>query len=207
MDELRSHLMPLLPQLPLKLENRHLDLLQLHFELMLKWNRKISLTSITSPKDAALLHYFESLFAASLISEDVASLADLGSGAGLPGIPIAIALPWLQVTLVDSDARKAAFLGECRRRLQLSNLSVINCRLQNLTTPFTAYSCRALERFTQLLPELSQATASGSLLLLFLSRQDAHNTLSSNHFADYTGSIHPIPFSFDRSVLVFRRFT
>lgn len=207
METLLSHLIPMLPQLPLELESTHLDLLQSHFELMLKWNRKLSLTSITSPREAALLHYFEPLFAASLIPEKTISLADLGSGAGLPGIPIAVALPWLQVTLVDSDSRKAAFLGECRRRLQLRNLSVINSRLQNLTTPFEAYSCRALEQFTRLLPELSQATASGSLILLFLSLQDANNVLSNGYFQGYTDSIHPVPFSRNRVILTLRRFT
>lgn len=207
MESVCPHLLPLLSQVPLKLESTHLDLLDLHFELMLKWNQKISLTSITSPKEAALLHYFESLFAASLIPEGISSLADLGSGAGLPGIPIAIALSHIQVTLVDSDSRKAAFLGECRRKLQLTNLSIINSRLQELTTPFQAYSCRALEQFTRILPDLSQATTSSSLVMLFVSLQDGNKLLSSQYFQGYTGSIHPVPFSRDRSIVILRRST
>ncbi|KAF0249458.1 MAG: 16S rRNA (guanine527-N7)-methyltransferase, partial [bacterium] len=123
-----------------------------HFSLLLKWNQKISLTTITNPQIAATQLYFESLFATKFISNKIKSAADVGTGAGFPGLALALALPKLLITLVESDSRKAAFLGEARRSLNLTNIQIANERFEKLSTNFDLVTVRALEKLeTQIL--------------------------------------------------------
>ena len=83
-----------------------------HYELLKRWNARLNLTSVIEVEKAAIRHYAESLFLASLIPIETTTVADIGSGAGFPGFPIAAALPKAQVFLIESDQRKAAFLRE-----------------------------------------------------------------------------------------------
>lgn len=83
-----------------------------HYEMMVRWNRKLNLTRITEPAEAVRRHYGESVFLASRLQASVGTVIDLGSGAGFPGYPIAVIAPEIQVTLLESDQRKAAFLRE-----------------------------------------------------------------------------------------------
>jgi len=89
-----------------------------YLELILKWNNRINLTAIRKPEDIVRRHFGESLFAG-LHLGSCDSLLDLGSGAGFPGIPIQLLRPELSVTLAESRTRKAAFLREAVRVLDL----------------------------------------------------------------------------------------
>jgi 16S rRNA (guanine(527)-N(7))-methyltransferase RsmG len=88
------------------------DALWAHYELMCRWNPRINLTSVIELEKAAVRHYAESLFLASLVPAGTVRVADIGSGAGFPGFPVAVALPKAEVFLIESDQRKAAFLRE-----------------------------------------------------------------------------------------------
>lgn len=84
-----------------------------HFELMRHWNRRLNLTTVTDVKEAAVRHYGESLLAAGCLAGSGCVMAvDVGSGAGFPGIPVAIVCPDVRIVLLESDIRKAAFLRE-----------------------------------------------------------------------------------------------
>lgn len=83
-----------------------------HYELMCRWNERINLTSVLELERAAVRHYAESVFLASLVPTATRRVADIGSGAGFPGFPVAVALPRVEVFLIESDQRKAAFLRE-----------------------------------------------------------------------------------------------
>lgn len=85
---------------------------------LLKWNTKVNLTAITDPREVAEKHLLDSLAVLPEVA-GAAGLLDLGAGAGLPGIPLAIALPSLSVTMVDSVNKKVAFLKQVIARLQL----------------------------------------------------------------------------------------
>jgi 16S rRNA G527 N7-methylase RsmG len=85
--------------------------LERHYQLLVRWNRVLNLTSIRNMEDAVVRHYCECLFFASLLP-DGARILDLGSGAGFPGIPIAILHPQRTVSLVESHQRKAVFLAQ-----------------------------------------------------------------------------------------------
>jgi 16S rRNA (guanine(527)-N(7))-methyltransferase RsmG len=117
--------------------------LQDHYELLQLWNRKINLTSIPSGREAVIRHYCESLyFAANLPAKDDVSVADMGSGAGFPGIPLAILKPEWTVTLIESHQRKAVFLKEATRHLK--NTAVIPSRAKDVKQAFKFLVSRAV---------------------------------------------------------------
>jgi 16S rRNA (guanine527-N7)-methyltransferase len=89
-----------------------IEALWAHFELLCRWNGRLNLTSVIELEKAAVRHYAESLFLASLVPPATRRVADIGSGAGFPGFPLAVALPHAAVFLIESDQRKAAFLRE-----------------------------------------------------------------------------------------------
>lgn len=101
---------------------------QLYLSLLLQWNERINLTSITDPGEVAALHFLDSItcLAASEFDENI-RLIDIGSGAGLPGIPIAICRPDLHVTLLESTRKKCRFLESAIHELALDRLTV-DCR-------------------------------------------------------------------------------
>lgn len=121
-----------------------------HFELLLRWNRKINLTRIVDEADAAIRHYGESAVLARWLPPNAGGIADLGSGGGFPGIPIAVLRPELQITLIEAHQRKAAFLREAVR--DLPNARVLAVRGEAVQERFgwvvsRAVSWKELRRF------------------------------------------------------------
>lgn len=113
------------------LSEQQIDHLYQHYDLLLRWNQRMNLTTIKPGPEIVARHYCESLFfAAHLPAEnDKISLLDLGSGAGFPGIPAAVLKPNWQLTLVESSQRKAVFLRESSRHLR--NVAVLAARIEN----------------------------------------------------------------------------
>ncbi|MDX2094956.1 MAG: 16S rRNA (guanine(527)-N(7))-methyltransferase RsmG [Alphaproteobacteria bacterium] len=120
--------------------------------LLLKWNRAINLIGPATESQVWSRHIDDSSQIVELIPSGAASLVDLGSGAGLPGMVIALARPDLKVTLVEQDQRKAAFLKEAKRLLGLSNVTVEAMDLAKLTRRYDVVTARALAPLAQLLP-------------------------------------------------------
>jgi 16S rRNA (guanine527-N7)-methyltransferase len=94
--------------------------LSLYLDLLLKWNARTNLTAIRDPEEIVRRHFGESLFAAHHLDPATTTLLDLGSGAGFPGLPIALLRPEIAVTLAESQNKKATFLREAARTLGLS---------------------------------------------------------------------------------------
>jgi 16S rRNA G527 N7-methylase RsmG len=113
----------------LEISHAQIQRLFAHYELLIRWNRRLNLTTVIDLPEAAYRHYCESLFVAAHITGS--TVVDIGSGAGFPGFPIAVARPDWRVTLVESHKRKAVFLRESTR--DLSNVNVIASRAE--TTP------------------------------------------------------------------------
>lgn len=116
-----------------------------YLALLARWNATYNLTAIRDPRDMVAKHLLDSL-AMHAHLDGIESLADLGTGPGLPGIPLAIARPGLQVTLVESNGKKARFLREAARQLKLGNASVVESRIEAFDAPgrFDAITARAL---------------------------------------------------------------
>jgi len=115
-----------------------------YLALLDRWNRTYNLTAIRDPREMVGKHLLDSLAMHPYL--DDGHLADLGAGAGLPGIPLAIAKPGLRVTLVESNGKKARFLREAVRTLGLSNARVAETRAEALDEPgaYDAITARAL---------------------------------------------------------------
>ncbi len=101
-----------------------------YLALLVRWNRTYNLTAIRDPREMVTRHLLDSLAMAPHV--ETGTLADLGTGPGLPGIPLAIAHPQLQVTLVESNGKKARFLREAVRQLGLGNARVAESRAEAL---------------------------------------------------------------------------
>jgi 16S rRNA (guanine527-N7)-methyltransferase len=124
-----------------------------YMSLLLKWNQRVALTSVTSIREILRVHFGESLFGISVANTMDGRLADVGSGAGFPGTPLAMALSHLEVDLIESNAKKAAFLAELVRMLQLENLQVRHERTESVPAGerFDIVTARAVGEYTQLL--------------------------------------------------------
>lgn len=106
------------------------DLIEQYLLLIEKWNRIHNLTAVRKPQDMLIQHVMDSLMAVPhLVGPQI---IDVGSGAGLPGIPIALAKPDWQITLVESNQKKAAFLKQVKIELALNNVEVIAQRIENI---------------------------------------------------------------------------
>jgi 16S rRNA (guanine527-N7)-methyltransferase len=122
-----------------------------YLALLQKWNGAYNLTAIRDPQQMLGLHLLDSLSIIPQLSGG--SLVDIGSGAGLPGIPVAIARPDLAVSLVEPVGKKARFLREVVRQLRLANVRVFDCRAEQLDEPgrHDCLSARALGSLAQLI--------------------------------------------------------
>ena len=126
-----------------KLPDGQVEQLRRHYELLVQWNKVLNLTAIRTLEEAVERHYCESMFAAAHLPEGHLSIADLGSGAGFPGIPIAIVRPECSVVLIESHQRKAVFLREAAR--ELPNVRVIGKRAADISQRFDWLVSRAVK--------------------------------------------------------------
>lgn len=113
-----------------------------HYRLILHWNQRLNLTSVTKLEDAVIRHYGESLFLSTHLPEEV-RVIDAGSGAGFPGIPCAVMHPNSSFDLVESNRRKAVFLKEATR--DLANVRVLDRRVEDLDARYNWLIGRALK--------------------------------------------------------------
>lgn len=120
--------------------------LQKHFELLIQWNKVLNLTSVREEDEIVERHYCESLFVAAHLPPGALRVADVGSGAGFPGIPIAVARPECSIALVESRQRKSVFLRESTRGLP--NVKVIAKNAADVTESFDWSTSRAVEYST-----------------------------------------------------------
>src|SRR5246500_559915 len=161
-----------------------------YIDILQRWNARINLTAIRDEEEIVTRHFGESLFAARHLFRPCSSvasvvkgveLADVGSGAGFPGIPIKLWAPQISLTLIESNQKKATFLREVARALTLTDINIQNARAE--TAPpatFNVVTLRAGERFANVLPVAANLVVpSGRLALLISSpqREAAHSTL------------------------------
>lgn len=119
-----------------------------YLSLLLKWNKAFNLTAITNPKEALDLHLLDSVAVTPAI-KDYSSLLDVGTGGGLPGIPLAILNPDKQFTLLDTNSKKTRFLKQVVYELGLDNVTVINQRVQDFENQ-SGYACILSRAFASL---------------------------------------------------------
>jgi 16S rRNA (guanine527-N7)-methyltransferase len=139
-----------------------------YFELVTAWNPRLHLVAPCTPAEFATRHVLESLLALPFIGEG-ATLLDVGSGAGLPVIPCLVVRPDLKAVMVEASQKKSVFLREALSRLKrLAAARVVAARFESLEPPAAdCLTCRAIERFTEILPSLLAWASRVPTLLLF----------------------------------------
>lgn len=150
-------------ELGVQLSNAQADLLVRYTQLLARWNRVHNLTAIDRPDEVISAHLLDSL---SIIGEiDLFSpnskLLDVGAGAGLPGIPVAISRPQLRVTLLDKVAKKVAFLTQAKAELGLANIECVHARAEDwrAAQPFRLIVARAYASLAQLVASTAHLIA------------------------------------------------
>ncbi|HQS30337.1 16S rRNA (guanine(527)-N(7))-methyltransferase RsmG [Polaromonas sp.] len=139
------------PSLGLTLAAPQRDALLAYLDLIAKWTRVYNLTAVRDPAEMLTHHLLDSLAAIAPLQrqleqrglEQGARLLDVGSGAGLPGVVMAICCPTLEVTCVDAVAKKVAFITQASLALQLPNLTGTHARVESITEPFDVICSRA----------------------------------------------------------------
>jgi len=168
-------------------------------QLLIKWNKTYNLTAITQPNDILRLHILDSLAIVPYLQGD--KIADIGTGAGLPGIPLAIAQPNRHFCLIDANAKKTRFVQQAILELKLSNVEVIHGRVEKIKPkqPFSTVITRAFASLPKIIsltthlidqqgillamkgqkpiPELEQLTIPYSMLPMIIPGVDAQRCL------------------------------
>ncbi len=146
-----------------------------YVQLLLKWNRLTSLTTVTDPVEIVGRHFGESMFAASLLPVENGRLVDIGSGAGFPGLALKIFSPHIQVALVESNKKKCAFLAEVIRTLELTDTDVLPQRYEEIRpgSDFANFiTARAVGGFPAMLRWSRTALSRRGHLLLWVGGED-----------------------------------
>ncbi|WP_437879873.1 16S rRNA (guanine(527)-N(7))-methyltransferase RsmG [Pseudomonas sp. LRF_L74] len=148
-DELRQGAL----ELGIELSERQQELLLAYLALLIKWNKAYNLTAVRNPDEMVSRHLLDSLSVVTHVAEHGDNWLDVGSGGGMPGIPLAIMFPERRFTLLDSNGKKTRFLVQVKLELKLANLEVIHSRVESYQPgePFTGISSRAfssLQDFT-----------------------------------------------------------
>lgn len=133
--------------------------------LLMRWNARINLTAIRDEEGILTRHFIESIACARALPRGIRTLLDFGSGAGFPGVPIALCRPEIAVTLAESQGKKAAFLQEAVRVLDL-RAEVFAGRAESLAGSFDCVTLRAVDRMEQAVGAGSQLVRSGGWLAL-----------------------------------------
>jgi 16S rRNA (guanine527-N7)-methyltransferase len=142
-----------------------------YLSLILRWNARTNLTAIRDPQAILERHFLESIACAQALPDGIATLLDYGSGAGFPGIPIAICRPEIAVTLAESQGKKAAFLQEAVRATGIS-AHVHSGRAETLTTTFDCVTLRAVDHMEQAIQCAAQLVGANGWLAPLTTQND-----------------------------------
>jgi 16S rRNA (guanine527-N7)-methyltransferase len=153
---------------------RLLEALQRYLDLLLRWNARVNLTAVRDPEKIVTRHFGESLFAARVLlrGRDAAAaastLVDVGSGAGFPGVPMKLFAPQLGLTLIEAHNKRAVFLREVVRSLELDRTEVFGGRAEHWAKTADLVTLRAVEQFERALPVAAKLVAEGGRLGLLI---------------------------------------
>jgi 16S rRNA (guanine527-N7)-methyltransferase len=176
--------------------------IQIYIAMLLFWNERINLTAINDLQEIVCRHFGESLLFVAHVPANPSRLADVGSGAGFPGLALAAQIESFQVFLIEQDTRKTAFLNEVARRLELTNIRVLRSDYHAVPPEigeFDVITARALGNYKTLLKWAVPRLASGGQVALWLGAEDI-NKISSLKGWNWNPAI-PIPNSKKSAIL------
>ena len=121
-----------LKQIDVTLDQKQMERFELYYEMLIEKNKVMNLTAITEPEEVIDKHFVDSLAINKIVDlKNVKSVIDIGTGAGFPGIPLKIAFPWLEITLLDSLNKRINFLNEVINKLNLVNIETVHSRIED----------------------------------------------------------------------------
>ncbi len=179
-----------------------LERLKSYYELVLKWNARLHLTTLTTPSEFFLRHIYESDFAETFILPSIDQIWDLGTGLGVPGIPLAILRPELIVNLVESKRGKVVFLEEAVSALKLTNVKVVGARIESIGQ-LPVNSCliaRAVEKMESIILEM-MALGRNCRQIVVLGAEELGDKFRDFSESEFCISIAPIPGSERRYII------
>ena len=185
-----------------------------YIDILQRWNARVNLTAIRTEEEIVTRHFGESFFAAKHLFPlcppvppvvNKAAVADVGSGAGFPGIPLKLWAPQIRLTLIESNHKKSAFLREIARAFILTDINIQTSRAETLAATlkdkFDVVTLRAVERFESILPIAADLLAPAARLALLIGATQvpqARQTLPKISWLDPN----PIPHSQSRVLLI-----
>jgi 16S rRNA (guanine527-N7)-methyltransferase len=192
-----------LNEFKIPVEDEQILLIQKYTKVLLHWNEKLNLTAIRDPLEILHRHFCESMFGAVSVPLDSGRLADIGSGAGFPGIPLKILRPELELFLVESSIKKGTFLAEVVRELELENTRVLINRYEDLSedlAPLDYVCSRAVGEFGPFLEWAASDDLSARRVVLWIGGRDLEEACKSQQW-EWQEPI-PVPQSLRRYLLV-----
>jgi 16S rRNA (guanine527-N7)-methyltransferase len=189
---------------PMALKDSQVSAILVYIDLLLKWNAKLNLTAIRDPEEIITRHFGESLFAARRLfptANSHESVIDIGSGAGFPGFPIKVWCPCLELTLIESNQRKATFLREVIRALDLKSSVVLAERAESVSLRADIVTFRAVERFEHILPVALSLVKPGGRIALLIGEMQVRRAESTIPIVTWSAPI-PIPLTRNGRLLI-----
>ena len=180
-------------RMSLNLSDQMIDQLMAYLNLIEKWNRVYNLTAIRERDEMVKLHFLDSLSILNYV--EMEHVLDVGSGAGFPGIVLAITKPELKVTVMDSVNKKTTFMQQVKSELSLSNLNVVNARVEDYqpTILFDGVISRAFSSIQNML-SMTQHTLKKNGAWLAMKSKDVKEELESLDQNQYTLIPLEVPF-------------
>jgi 16S rRNA (guanine527-N7)-methyltransferase len=192
-----------LGEFEISLSDGQVLLIQKYMRILQQWNEKLNLTAIRDPLEILYRHFCECMYASVAIPGDFGRLADIGSGAGFPGIPLKIMRPEMELFLVESNIKKGTFLAEVVRDLELANARVLISRYEELSeelAPLNYVCSRALGEFGPFLAWAAGERLSAGRVLLWVGGRDLDEIRKAPQW-EWQEPI-PVPQSLRRYLLV-----
>jgi 16S rRNA (guanine527-N7)-methyltransferase len=203
---------------PAVLSFTQLNHISMYIDILLRWNSRINLTAIRDPEEIVTRHFGESLFVARQLfptgahagtaalgrsagQSPALRVADIGSGAGFPGVPIKLWAPNIALTLIESNHKKATFLREVARSLTLTDVNILNVRAEEVAQRFDLVALRAVECFAEALPDAAKLLAPAARLALLITTPQIKTARSILQNVSWDAPL-PIPGSKSRILLV-----
>lgn len=194
---------------PAVLSSAQLQSVSTYIDILTRWNSRINLTSIRDPEEIVTRHFGESLFAARCLfpggsgasGDGEKRIADLGSGAGFPGIPIKLWAPDVQLTLIESNHKKATFLREVCRLLTLMNVDIQNVRGDQVSQRYDVVTLRGVENFAGALRTAAQLLSPAGRLALLIGSSQLGSARATLPDMDLKAPV-PVPLSQSRMLLL-----
>ncbi len=167
MGEARELFIKGLDMLRISYTEKQLEAFSLLLAELKKWNRAYNLTGLQTDRDIVIKHFLDSLLFHKVLAGDVLTVADIGSGAGFPGIPMKIMRPELGMTLVEPSQKKAQFLAHIQRALRLDGLRIIDIRVEDVHGElFDAAVTRALFSIHEFINKAERILKKNGVLIL-----------------------------------------